>query len=107
MTAPVVELLPWFGSAALLLVIGYLIAYREATMLVAGYDESSDVPADVAAELVGTLTLGVGVATAAVGVALTLTDAFGLVVVGYTALVVAATVATVYRLWTYPSPESN
>ena len=41
----------YFGAAALLLVFGYLIRFREWTFLLAGYDETSPVPSDVAASV--------------------------------------------------------
>jgi len=99
---PLVEVVPWVAAATVLFAVGYLTRVRGATALVAGYDESSDVPADVATRAVGNLTLGVGVATVACGVAVAATGAADRLALAVTAVVLLATAWTVYRLATYP-----
>jgi hypothetical protein len=96
--------LTWFGVAALLVGLGALVRFREWTFLVAGYDATSPVPEEVAANVVGNLLLRVGLASAAVGVVAATVGASTLLVTVYTVAVLFAVVRVVYRLNTY-TPE--
>ncbi|WP_248896257.1 hypothetical protein [Haloplanus halobius] len=49
--------LSWLGAGVLLLILGSLIRFREWTVPIAGYDETSPVPAAVAADAVGSTVL--------------------------------------------------
>jgi len=91
------------GVAGLVLVVGYLIRYRERVSLIAGYDPDSDVPPAVAGRVVGNAMLRVGVGTGIVGVAvgagLDSPLLWGLYLLGVT----AETGSAVYRLNTHPA----
>lgn len=84
-----------------IVVLGYLIKYREWTVLIAGYDTSSDVPRTVAADIVGNLAIRVGVATAAFGVLAALVSIPEAVAVVFVAVVGLGAVRAIYRLRTY------
>ena len=53
----------WFVGGGVLLVFAYLVRVREWTSLIAGYDDSVDVPREIAASIVGNLLARVGVAS--------------------------------------------
>lgn len=84
-----------------IVVLGYLIRYRERTVLIAGYDASSEVPKSVAANIVGNLAIRVGVATAVFGVLAAVTSIPEAIVAGFVAIVVLGTARSIYRLQTY------
>lgn len=88
----------WLAVGGLLTALGALIRFGGLTFLIAGYDETSSVPEDVAADVTGGTLLRLGGALVAVGVLAavwTLPEYVG-VLVG--AAVVVAVGRMVYRL---------
>ena len=57
----------WLAVGAVLTVLGALIKFGGWTFLIAGYDDSTSVPEDVAANMVGNTVVRLGVAILAVG----------------------------------------
>lgn len=84
-----------------IVVLGYLIKYREWTVLVASYDASSDVPKTVAADVVGGMAIRVGVATAVFGVIAAVVSIPEVAVLAFAVVVGFGAVRAVYRLRTY------
>jgi hypothetical protein len=97
----------WFGVAALLVGLGALVRYRQWTFLIAGYDDTSPVPEEVAANVVGNLLLRVGLASAAVGAVAATVGASTLLVTVYTVAVLFAVARVVYRLNTYTPDDGG
>jgi hypothetical protein len=95
----------YLGAGALLLVLGYLIRFREWTFLIAGYDATAEVPSSVAASITGNTVLRIGIAAVVVGLAFAVTDPPALTSTIYT-VVVLAVVRLLYRLNTY-TPENE
>lgn len=96
----------WLAVGALLFALGALIKVAGWTFLIAGYDESSPIPEEVAADMVGNTVIRVGVALLAVGAAASLTT-----LPGYVSPLVGVAVALdlarlLYRLNTYAPAES-
>ncbi|WP_135820934.1 DUF3784 domain-containing protein [Halostella litorea] len=91
----------WLASGALVVAFGVLVRFRNWTFLVAGYDESTAVPEDVVANVVGNMLLRVGIAVAAFGAVASYVDppTYLATVVGVLVAVEAA--RTIYRLNTY------
>ena len=94
--------LQWIGVGLLLVVLGGLIAFREWTFLIAGYDVTSSVPTDVAANVVGNTVLRLGLAAVALGVFAVITEVppFGVVVL-------LAVARLLYRLRTYSPTKTT
>ncbi len=80
---------------------GYLIKYRNWTFLVAGYDDSVDVPEDAVADMAGNTVLRVGIAVVAYGALIAADLASSTLELLFGAAVVAAVVRLIYRLNTY------
>ncbi|MFB6083358.1 MAG: hypothetical protein ABEJ94_03840 [Halorientalis sp.] len=91
----------YFGAGALLLVFGYLIRFREWTFLLAGYDETSPVPAAVAASVAGNAVLRIGVAALVVGGAYAVADPPSVLSAIFTVAVLFEVARLLYRLNTY------
>ncbi|RXK51333.1 hypothetical protein [Halorientalis pallida] len=96
----------YFAAAALLLVFGYLIRFREWTFLLAGYDETSPVPAHVAASVAGNTVLRIGVAALVVGGAYAVADPPAYLSGVFAAVVFLDVARLLYRLNTY-SPDGT
>ena len=94
----------FLGAGALLLVLGYLIRFREWTFLLAGYDETSPVPAEVAANVAGNTVLRIGVAALVVGGAYAVANPPAYLSGIFAAIVVLDVARLIYRLNTY-SPD--
>lgn len=88
-------------------IVGYLIRFREWTFLIAGYDRTSVVPPEVAADVVGSTVLRIGVVTIAFGVAIAAGGGSRLLEVVFAAVVVVAVARIVYRLHTYTPDEDT
>lgn len=85
--------------------LGYLIKYREWTVLIAGYDESTDLPRPVAADIVGSLAIRIGIATALFGVLAAVVSVPEAIAAAFLAIVVFGVARAIYRLQTYrPAP---
>ncbi|SDF75266.1 hypothetical protein [Halorientalis regularis] len=95
------------GAGALLLALGYLIRFREWTFLLAGYDETSPVPSDVAASVAGNTVLRIGVAALVVGGAYAVADPPAALSTVFAAVVVLDVARLIYRLNTYSPDEKN
>jgi len=94
----------FLGAGAFLLVLGYLIRFREWTFLLAGYDETSPVPSEVAASVAGNTVLRLGLAAVVVGGAFAVADPPAYLSGVFAALVVLEIGRLLYRLNTY-SPD--
>lgn len=94
------------GSGGVLLLFGYLIRVRGWAFLVAGYDDSVDVPEDVAANMVGNACLRIGIATVAIGGLQSVRDPTVLLWTIYGVAVVLASARLVYRFYTYETDSS-
>jgi len=101
MSVPESIAVEWLATGAFVAALGALIRFRNWTFLVAGYDDSTDVPEDVVASVVGNMALRVGIAVAAFGVVASYVDppTYLALVVGVA--VVAEAARAVYRLNTY------
>ncbi|SEO24444.1 hypothetical protein SAMN05216388_101012 [Halorientalis persicus] len=97
----------YFGVAALLLVLGYLIRFREWTFLLAGYDETSPVPSAVAANVAGNTVLRIGVAALVVGGAYAVTNPPASLSGLFAAVVVLDVARLIYRLNTYSPDDAD
>ncbi|WP_276255518.1 hypothetical protein [Halomontanus rarus] len=84
-----------------IVVLGYLIKYREWTFLIAGYDASSKVPQSVAANIVGNLAIRVGVATSVFGVVAAVASIPEAIVFAFVAIIALGATREIYRLQTY------
>lgn len=95
----------FFAVAVLLLAFGYLVRFRGWTFLLAGYDDTSAVPDEVAANVAGNTFLRIGTAALIVGALFALADP-PVVLSGFFAAAVVLDVARLlYRLNTY-SPDA-
>ena len=94
----------YLGAGALVIALGYLIRYREWTFLIAGYDDTSPVPSDVAANIVGNTVLRIGIAALVIGITFAVTDPPAILSGIFAAVVVLAVARLLYRLNTY-SPD--
>jgi hypothetical protein len=99
----------WFVVGGVLLVFEYLVRVREWTSLIAGYDDSVDVPQEIAASIVGNLLARVGVASFLVGITAAMTTG-GLDVTNlsfvFAVVVTIDSLRAVYKLNTYESNKS-
>jgi hypothetical protein len=99
----------WFVVGGVLLVFAYLVRVREWTFLIAGYDDSVDVPREIAASIVGNLLARVGVASFLVGITAAMTTG-GLDVTNlsfvFAVVVTIDSLRAVYKLNTYESNKS-
>jgi len=96
----------WLATGALLLVLGALVKFKQWAFLIAGYDESSPVPKEVASNLVGNTVLRLGVALLVVGGIASLTTLPEYMSTIITVVVVLAVVRLLYRLNTYTPAEA-
>jgi hypothetical protein len=91
----------WFAVGALLVALGALIKFRQWTFLIAGYDRTSSVPEEVAADLVGNTVLRIGVAAGVIGAFVTFTSAPSYLGTIFEVVVLVAVARLLYRLHTY------
>lgn len=84
-----------------ILILGYLIKYREWMFLIAGYDASTEVPKLVAASIVGNLAIRVGIATMLFGVFTAGTSIPEAIAFAFAVIVLFAATRAIYRLQTY------
>jgi len=96
----------WLGVGALLVVLGYLIRFRQWTFLVAGYDETSRLPDDAVANIAGNTVLRIGLATIGLGAVFALADPPSYLPVVFGAAVLLAVVRLLYRLRTYTPADA-
>ncbi len=89
------------ASGGLLVALGYLIRFRGWTFLIAGYDDSVDIPADLAANATGNTMLRIGLGTVALGILEAVSDPPEVVWLVYIVAVTVDTARLVYRLNTY------
>lgn len=90
------------GVGATILVVGYLIRFREWTFLVAGYDPGAGVDPEYVARVVGNTVIRVGLATLAVGVVAAFGVTSPFVWAAFAVAVAIAVARTVYRVRTGP-----
>lgn len=99
----------WFVVGGVFLVFGSLVRLREWTVLIAGYDDSVDVPREIVASIVGNLLARVGVASVLVGITARITtgglDMTNLSFV-FAVVVTLDSLRVVYTLNTYESKSS-
>jgi len=96
----------WLGVGALLVVLGYLIRFRQWTFLVAGYDETSRLPDGAVANIAGNTVLRLGLATLGLGVVFALADPPAYLPLVFGVVVLVAVVRLLYRLRTYAPADS-
>ncbi len=96
----------WLGVGALLVVVGYLVRFQGWTFLLAGYDRTSPVPEDAAAEIAGNTILRIGLASLGLGAVVVLADAPEYLSAVFAAVIVLAVARLVYRLNTYTPTEA-
>lgn len=96
----------WFAVGGLFLVLAYLIKVREWTFLIAGYDETVNIPRGLAANVVGNFILRVGIAAVVIGVVGTVMEISNLGLI-FAAVVIIDLIRVIYRLNTYVPPEST
>jgi len=99
----------WFGVGGILLAFAYLIKIREWTWLIAGYDDSINVPHKTAAAIVGNFLGRVGIASCGIGIITAIPGST--IGTGGLSLVFAVVVAidsmrVIYRLNTYETGSS-
>jgi hypothetical protein len=99
--------LQWIGVGLLLVVLGGLIAFREWTFLIAGYDVTSSVPTDVAANVVGNTVLRLGLAAVALGVFAVITEVPPYLSAIFGVVVLLAVARLLYRLRTYSPTKTT
>jgi len=95
----------YIGS--LCVVLGFCMAVFNWTFLIAGYDDSTEIPATVAGRMVGGFMMLIGTVTASYGVILTRygpPDWIGLLLALF---VLAVTGQLIYRLNTYERAETD
>ena len=95
--------LQWLGVGVLLVILGGLIRFRGWTFLIAGYDETSPVPEDAAANIVGNAVLRIGLSAVALGVLIALTEIPSYLPAVFGIVIVLAVGRSLYRLRTYES----
>ncbi|QHS15866.1 DUF3784 domain-containing protein [haloarchaeon 3A1-DGR] len=93
--------LQWLGVGSVLLIAGALIRFRGWTFLIAGYDETSSVPEEVVADVVGNAVLRIGVAAIALGVLMAITDVPSYLPAVFGVIILLAVARLIYRLRTY------
>lgn len=91
----------WFAVGALLAALGALIKFRRWTFLIAGYDRTSPVPEEVAANIVGNTVLRIGVVAGVIGAIFTFTTPPSYLATIFAAVVLVAVARLLYRLHTY------
>lgn len=96
----------WLASGAVLVALGALIRFGGWTFLIAGYDESSPVPKEVAASMVGSTVLRLGIAVVAFGVLAAVSALPEYAGAALGAVVLLAVGQLLYRLNTY-TPEAT
>jgi len=96
----------WLAVGAVLSALGALITFGGWTFLIAGYDESTPVPEDVAATMVGNTVLRLGVALLAVGAVGAVSGVPSFAGPLLAVVIVVAVGRLLYRLNTYdPEPS--
>jgi hypothetical protein len=91
----------WTAVGTVLTAVGALIRFGGWTFLIAGYDESTALPEDVATSVVGNTVLRLGVAVIAFGVLTAVTSLPEYAVSLLGVVILAAVVRMLYRLNTY------
>lgn len=106
MTAFPAEAVQAVGTGVVVVLIGYLIRFRQWTVLIAGYDASSPLADEVIADIVGSSLLRIGVATIAWGVLEALTTPPNYLGLIFAAAVLLEIGRVLYRIHTF-TPETT
>ncbi|WP_121822618.1 hypothetical protein [Halostella salina] len=101
MSVPESIAVEWLVAGAFVTALGALIRFRNWTFLVAGYDDSTDVPENVVANMVGNMVLRVGIGVSVFGVVASYVDLPTYLALVVEVVIVAEVVRTIYRLNTY------
>ena len=96
----------WLAAGALLVVLGALIKFRGWTFLLAGYDQTSEVPDEVVSDVAGNTVLRIGLATVAFGVIFSVSSPPSYLGVVFEVVVVLAVLRLLYRIRTYTPDDA-
>jgi len=96
----------WLAVGVLLTIAGVLIKFRGWTFLLAGYDETGEIPDDVVQDIAGNTVLRVGLAVFAIGILVSVTNPPSYLGILVGAGIVLAVLRMVYRLNTW-SPRTT
>lgn len=96
----------WLAAGGIVVVLGYLVRFRQWTFLLAGHDGQSAVPEDVIAEMAGNTLLRTGLAVFGLGIVFTFRTPPQLLVYLVEAAIAVAVIRMLYKLNTY-SPANE
>jgi hypothetical protein len=96
----------WLAVGIFLTVAGTLIKFRGWTFLLAGYDETGEIPDDVVQNIAGNTILRVGLAVFAIGILVSVTNPPSYLGVLVGTGIVLAVLRMIYRLNTW-SPRTT
>jgi hypothetical protein len=97
------DALEWLAVGTLLAIAGALIKFRGWTFLLAGYDETAEVPDDVVRDIAGNTIHRIGLAVFAFGVLISVTNPPSYLGLLFGATIVLAVLWMIYRVNTWSS----